>query len=39
MPDKDVVMAKVAIIKRCLKRIEETTDLEPEKLDDITAMA
>jgi uncharacterized protein YutE (UPF0331/DUF86 family) len=35
MPDKDVVMAKVAIIKRCLKRIKETTDLEPEKLDDI----
>ena len=35
MPDKDVVMAKVAIIQRCLKRIKETTDLDPESLDDI----
>jgi uncharacterized protein YutE (UPF0331/DUF86 family) len=35
MPDKDVVMAKVAIIQRCLKRIQETTDLDPESLDNI----
>ena len=35
MPDKDVVMAKVAIIQRCLKRIKETTHLDPESLDDI----
>ncbi len=35
MPDKDVVMAKVAIIQRCLKRIKETTRLNPESLDDI----
>jgi len=35
MPDKDIVMAKVAIIQRCLKRIQETTHLDPESLDDI----
>ena len=35
MPDKDIVMAKVAIIQRCLKRIKETTHLDPESLDDI----
>ena len=35
MPDKDVVMAKVAIIQRCLKRIRETTDNNPDSLDNI----
>lgn len=35
MPDKDIIMAKVAIIQRCLKRIKETTRLDPESLDDI----
>lgn len=35
MPDKDVVMAKVAIIQRCLKRIRETTDNDPDSLDNI----
>jgi uncharacterized protein YutE (UPF0331/DUF86 family) len=35
MPDKDIVMAKVAIIQRCLKRIQETTHLDPESLNDI----
>jgi len=35
MPDKDIVMAKVAIIQRCLKRIQETTHLDPESLDNI----
>jgi uncharacterized protein YutE (UPF0331/DUF86 family) len=35
MPDKDVVMAKVAIIQRCLKRIQETTHLDPKSLDNI----
>ena len=35
MPDKDVVLAKVATIQKCLKRIKETTDLNPESLDDI----
>ena len=35
MPDKDIVMAKVASIQRCLKRIKESTNLAPESLDDI----
>ena len=35
MPDKDVVMAKVAIIQRCLKRIRETTENDPDSLDNI----
>ncbi len=35
MPDNDVVMAKVAIIQRCLKRILETTNNDPDSLDDI----
>ncbi len=35
MPDRDVVLAKVATIQRCLKRIKETTDLDPGNLDDI----
>jgi len=35
MPDRDVVFAKVAAIQRCLKRIKETTRLDPNSLDDI----
>ncbi|MBW1714987.1 MAG: DUF86 domain-containing protein [Deltaproteobacteria bacterium] len=35
MPDKDIVIAKVAIIQRCLKRIKEATHLDPESLDNI----
>jgi len=35
MPDRDVVLAKVAAIQRCLKRIKETTDLDPDSLDNI----
>ena len=35
MPDKDVVMAKVAIIQRCLKRIGETTENDPDSLGNI----
>lgn len=35
MPDRDVMLAKVAMIQRCLRRIKETTDLKPESLDDI----
>jgi uncharacterized protein YutE (UPF0331/DUF86 family) len=35
MPDRDVVLAKVAAIQRCLKRIQETTQLDPASLDDI----
>ncbi len=35
MPDKDVMLAKVAAIQRCLKRIKETTRLDPNSIDDI----
>ena len=35
MPDKDVVFAKVATIQRCLKRIKDTTGLDPVSLDNI----
>lgn len=35
MPDKDVVFAKVATIQRCLKRIKETTGLDPVSLNNI----
>ena len=35
MPDKDVVMAKISIIQRCLRRIKEITHLNPESLDDL----
>jgi uncharacterized protein YutE (UPF0331/DUF86 family) len=35
MPDRDVVLAKSAAIQRCLKRIKETTGLNPNSLDDM----
>jgi uncharacterized protein YutE (UPF0331/DUF86 family) len=35
MPDKDVVLAKVAVIQRCLKRIRETTQMDSGSLDDM----
>ncbi len=35
MPDRDVVLAKVATISKCLDRIRDVTDLDPEKLEDI----
>jgi uncharacterized protein YutE (UPF0331/DUF86 family) len=35
MPDKDVVLAKVASIQKCLRRIKEITGLDPGKLDDV----
>ena len=35
MPDRDVVLAKVAAVQKCLKRIRETTQLNPDSLDDI----
>ena len=35
MPDRDVVLAKVAAIQKCLKRIRETTQLNPRSLDGI----
>lgn len=35
MPDKDIVLAKVASIQKCLRRILEVTDLKPDALNDI----
>ncbi len=35
MPDMDVILAKVGNIQRCLKRIKETTNLNPDSLGDI----
>ena len=35
MPDRDVVMAKVAVVQKCLRRIKDVTNLDPESLDDI----
>lgn len=37
MPDRDVVLAKVASIQKCLERIKEATSLDPDSLDDIGA--
>jgi uncharacterized protein YutE (UPF0331/DUF86 family) len=34
MVDRDVVYAKIGIIQRCLKRIAQTTALDPAALDD-----
>jgi len=35
MVDKDVALAKVSSIQRCLKRIEQVTSLNPETLEDL----
>lgn len=35
MPDMDVLLAKTSNIQRCLRRIKETTNLNPESLNDI----
>ena len=35
MPDRDVVIAKVASIQRCLGRIRDVTGLDPTSLDDM----
>lgn len=37
MADRDVVLAKVASIQRCLTRIRDVTSLDPESLDKIDA--
>jgi len=37
MPDRDVVLAKVAAIQKCLRRIKDITGLNPDRLDDIDA--
>ena len=35
MTDRDVILAKVSTIQRCLRRIKEVTGLNPQSLDDI----
>jgi len=35
MPDRDVVLAKVSAIQKCLRRIKDITGLNPDRLDDI----
>ena len=35
MPDKDIVLAKSDAIQRCLKRIKEATNLDPDSLDNL----
>lgn len=35
MPDKDIILAKTGNIQRCLRRIKEATNLNPESLNDI----
>jgi len=35
MIDRDIVLAKIAIIQRCLQRIQQVTQLDPSSLDDI----
>lgn len=35
MVDQDVVLEKVASIQRCLRRIQEKTNLDPSSLDDV----
>jgi uncharacterized protein YutE (UPF0331/DUF86 family) len=33
-PDRDVVLAKVAAIQKCLRRIKEVTGFDPDRLDE-----
>jgi uncharacterized protein YutE (UPF0331/DUF86 family) len=35
MPDRDVVLAKIAAIQKCLRRIKDVTDLDPDRLDEL----
>jgi len=35
LPDKDIVLAKVATIQRCFDRIRDVTGLDPKSLEDI----
>jgi len=34
MPDRDIVLAKISAMQKCLKRIERVTGLKPARLDD-----
>lgn len=35
MLDADIVLAKIATIRRCLQRIRDVTGMDPDRLDDI----
>ncbi len=35
MPDRDIILAKIGIIQRCLKRIKDVTNLDSSALEDI----
>ena len=35
MPDRDVVLAKVGAIQKCLRRIKDVTGLDPDRLDEL----
>lgn len=35
MPDMDILLAKTGSVQKCLRRIKETTGLDPESLNDI----
>jgi len=35
MVDRDIVMAKISSVQKCLKRIREVSGMNPESLDDI----
>ena len=35
MPDRDVVLAKIAAIQKCLRRIKDVTGLDPDRLDEL----
>lgn len=35
MPDRDVVLAKVVAVQRCLRRIKDVTGLDAARLDDL----
>ena len=35
MPDRDVVLAKIAAIQKCLRRIKDVTDLNPDRLEEL----
>ena len=37
MPDRDVVLAKVAAVQRCLRRIKDVTGIDAARLDDVDA--
>ena len=35
MPDRDIVLAKIAAIERCLRRIRETTGGDPASIEEL----